>query len=229
MTEPATVHFPSTGVWRLGRGPDPLQWRRPEPVDTSQPGAGNRFDSFHGNYGVIYAATHIEACYAETLARFRPSPTLSDLVRQDWQTSNWMAVGSVPADWRNSRILVRIEAEQPLPFIDAGSSDTMESFSDDPRIGQWLQSFGVESLDLSHVIGHDRRVTRLLSQWTAEMRDDEDNFLYGGIRYVSRLGAEFECWAIFEGTKLETAERCSVLETDSDLCRVAERYHLTIH
>lgn len=228
MTTPQRVDPPQAGFWRIGRSPDAHRWSRPDPVDTDQPGAGNRFDSFHGNFGVLYFATSVEACFAEVLARFRPNPRLADLVRSTWQRENRMKPGSLPADWRNSRILVRSQLDGGLPFLDVAHSDTLAAIGDDVRIRSWLEAFRVDVVDLEALIGRDRRVTRAISQWAAEQLVD-DSPTYGGIRYTSRLGHQYECWAVFEGSELVELERRSVEQDDSDLSIVAARYNLTIH
>lgn len=229
MTSAHVVSLPDQGVWRLGRGVDPLAGKPPEPVNMSDPGVGNRFDSFHGNYKVVYAASTAEACFAECLARFRPSPRLADLVRDEWSERNWMSVGSIPADWRNSRVLVQLEVPNALPFLDISHSDTLQALREDQRIMGWLTSLGLNELDLSEVVSRDRRITRLVSQWAAEATDEDDHPLYGGIRYLSRMGGQYVCWAFFEETNFVTASVRPVLATDIDLCTVAKRYGLVVH
>lgn len=229
MTGPHLVDYPRTGTWRLGRAPDPYGWRHPDPVDTRNSGAGNRFDSFHGNFGVIYCATTPQACYAETLARFRPQHNLADIVREEWEQQGRMDVGSISADWRNSRILVRLGLAGPLPFVDIAHSETLDAFRDEPRLVSWLESFGIASADLGNVVGSDRRVTRVMSQWLAESTDEDGHHLFGGIRYTSRLGSDFECWAIFQGSDIVEIERRSVKHDDPDMGAVAQRYNLVMH
>jgi hypothetical protein len=230
VTEPRLLELPTEGIWRLGRAPDPLEWRPPsEPVDTATPGAGNRFDSFHGNYSTLYFGTTPEACYLETLARFRPSPAMRDVVANEWAERGYMDVGSVPADWRDSRILVNAGIEEPRPFVDAAAADTIAAFRADPRVMPYLQNWGVDQLDLSHIVGSDRRVTRLLSQWAWDRELKGDGVGYDGIRYVSRLGSDRECWVVFEGVPLVEISRRPVLHTDTVLCAVAQQFGLVVH
>jgi hypothetical protein len=150
VTDPVVVYLPGSGVWRVGRAPDPFAWSRPEPVDTRDSRSGNRFDSFHGDYGVCYFGTTAEACFAETLARFRPSTAVSELVREEWTANGWMQPGNVPADWRDSRILVRAVVPDVLPFVDVASAESLEAFRTTERIAQWLSSFGLADVDLRH-------------------------------------------------------------------------------
>jgi hypothetical protein len=222
------VDLPAGGIWRVGRAPNPFAWNRPDPVDTGDPGCGNRFDSFHGDYAVVYFGTSPEACFAETLARFRPSPALASLVADEWARNHWIRPGNVPADWRDSRILVRAVVPNALPFVDVADADSLEAFRTAPRIAQWLTAFGVGDLDLAALVGSDRRVTRLISQW-AHDEESDDGFSYGGIRYISRLGAGYECWAVFEGSPIAELERRPILSQDADLCVVARRYGLSVH
>jgi hypothetical protein len=62
-------------IFRIGRKPDPWQppdWSRANPDNTF----GNRFDDPQGHYRVLYASTQKLSCFLETLARFRPDPSL---------------------------------------------------------------------------------------------------------------------------------------------------------
>ena len=58
---------PRAVLHRLGRLPDPLDW---PPADRI---GANRFDDPARHFRVLYAARQRTACFAETLAAFRPS------------------------------------------------------------------------------------------------------------------------------------------------------------
>jgi hypothetical protein len=87
-----------------------------------------------------------------------------------------MQPGNVPADWRDSRILVRAVLPDVLPFVDVASVESLEAFRTADRIAQWLNSFGLGDVYLATVVGSDRRVTRSISQWVFE-EADEDGYL----------------------------------------------------
>jgi RES domain len=71
------IASPGAGVWRVGRTPDPIEFPDPPKADElDHPRAGNRFHSPTENFRVCYFATDLEACFGETLARFRPDPAL---------------------------------------------------------------------------------------------------------------------------------------------------------
>ena len=87
----------------------------------------------------------------------------------------------------------------------------------------------MDDLDLGAITGRDRRVTRFVAEYLYDSTDGDGNAAWGGIRYLSRLGEGWECWAVFEGADIRDVERRSVSRTDPDLLAVAERYRLTVH
>ena len=205
------------------------QWAHPMPVEMAHPYNGNRFDSFHGNFGVLYFATSIETCFAETLARFRPNQRLAAAATEEWEARGWMPTGGVPADWRQRRLLTRVRLEEPRPFLCVDAPDTLATLAARADLQPWWATLDCADLDLSALIGRDRRVTRLIAQWAYDQADDNGDPIYDGIRYTSRLGAGYECWAVFEDAIIHEIERRPILPTDPDLLRVAHQYTLTVH
>lgn len=90
----------------MGRTPDPIEFPDPPKADElDYSHAGNRFDSPTENFRVCYFATNLEACFGETLSRFRSDPALITAADEE----GFMPAGEVPADWRNQRIAVQVE------------------------------------------------------------------------------------------------------------------------
>ncbi len=221
---------PPNGLWHIGRqGDGILTFKLPDRADNSEPRGGNRFDSFNGDYGTLYFGSTLEVCFAETLGRFRPNPILAALVSDEWESSHKMGPGSIPADWRSSRVILRVGLDQPLPFVDIFAPDTIAELALRSEVMASLVQLGVHDLDLGDITGKDRRVTRFIAQYLADLRDDEGLPVYSGIRYVSRLGEHLECWAVFEGTMLFELERISIERNSPALEVIAERYQLTVH
>lgn len=221
---PKLVSPPQAGLWRVGRSDDPL---RPSVIDTGDVGhqAGNRFDV--ADLGVCYFATRLEGCFAETLARFRPTAAMLSLLSDDpeWTGDRFMAPGNVPADWRYRRVAVRVVSHRPYAFVDVEDPQTHEFLT--RELASQLAAIGVERLDVPTVRGKDRRVTRLLAQW-ASQPDPEIPERYAGIRYISRLG-DWECWAVFEGVPLTEVERQPIFTSTSQLVNIANLFGLTVH
>lgn len=222
------VSAPDDGVWRVGRSPDPIYLAEPVPADLlDDPRLGNRFDSPTGDYRVCYFATRLEGCYGETLARFRPDPGLAEFATDEGH----MGLGEVPQDWRMRRLAVRVRfgTSPRLPnaqFLDVESLDTRRILRRD--LAPLLALYGYNDLDVPTVRGADRRITRWISKWAFGQRDENNVPLYAGIRYLSRLSSDWECWAVFQDVPIEELERRPVLREDPALRATAHHYDLTL-
>lgn len=122
----------------------------------------NRFDSLTGAFGVLYFGTNLEACFGETLSRYRADPKLA-FIEDEWQKLSFMARGSVPKDWRVRRTAVRVEVATDAAFLDVEALSTRKFLQ--RELGAVLQLFEVDDLDVAAIRGRDRRVTRLISEW----------------------------------------------------------------
>lgn len=136
-----------------------------------------------------------------------------------------MVCGGVPADWRARRVRATLRVEDPLPFLNVEEPATHELLT--TEIASQLSQFEVDVLDVSHVRGRDRRVTRAIASWAYHAVDDDDQPIFSGIRYVSRLG-DWECWAIFDGSQIVEVEQAVIQATDADLKKIAEMFRLRI-
>lgn len=85
-----------------------------------------------------------------------------------------------------------------------------------------------EDLDVAIVRGADRRITRWIGKWAYDQRDDDGLPVFAGVRYLSRLNSDWECWAVFEHAQIEEVERKPILRTDTGLANVARLYDLTV-
>ena len=184
---------------------------------------GNRYDVAGG--GVLYCASEPEACFAETLGRFRPSPAVVAALGE--LEAGRMNVGSVPADWRLRRVCVHIDCEQPLPFLDVESPSTLAHLGE-VLAGDLAALAVTRPLDVSLMRGSDRRVPRLVARWAYSQQDATGAPVFSGLRYESKLGG-YECWAIFDGTPARVLATSPVSRNDEVLLRVARMFGLTVH
>jgi hypothetical protein len=232
-----TTAPPRKGIWRVGRDPDPLAASKSSgSSELSKAGTGNRFDSPTGGYGVRYFATTLDGCFGEILARFRTDPVLSRVIGSEWLDLGFMDVGDIPADWRQRRTAVRValpakgqNAKFPdgIRFLDVEAVETREAMR--PDFEPLLAFYKYTDLDIPVVRGRDRRMTRYISQWAFDQTDDQGRPLYAGIRYLSRLNNDWECWAVFDDVGLEELDRRPILGEDAAFHRVAKLYGLTPH
>jgi hypothetical protein len=207
----------------------------PVPSDElDKPNTGNRFDSPLGVYRTLYFGTQLEACFGETLARFRPDLELLAVIGEEWRELGFMPLGEVPRDWRQRRLAVRVRfpaSQDRFPggirFVDVDSIDTREHLR--TELASILAYYGYPDMDVATVHAHDRRVTRWIGQWVYDQRDPDGFPLYAGIRYSSRLHAGWECWAAYEDVQMTTLASHPIMEADATLRRVARRYSLRVH
>ncbi len=80
VSGPQLLTMGSRTLYRVGRSDRPLALSRITVEDAAQPRAGNRFDVLGG--GVLYLSTTARGCYAETLARLRPTATITPSARR---------------------------------------------------------------------------------------------------------------------------------------------------
>ncbi len=228
------VAAPDEGVWRIGRGPDPLASATPLPASLlDAPNTGNRFDSPLGVYGVTYFSTTLAGCFGETLARFRPDPKMLKLVQKEWTDLGFMKVGDVPADWRQRRIAVHVafpaqdRFAHGVQFLDVEALESREVLRDE--LAPMLAFYGLGDLDVPTVRGGDRRITRWIGQWAYEQVTNGGAPRFAGIRYLSRLNTDWECWAVFDDVPMVELSRRPILPSDEALLSVAKGYRLTPH
>lgn len=155
----------------------------------------------------------------------RPKPSLADMVKEDWR--KFMAPGQIAAEWRDKRTKVHAILASTEVFLDAEALQTREYLRKALALG--LSALGYEDLDVAVVRGQDRRVTRLIARWAYQQVDDQGQPLYAGVRYLSRLSSDWECWALFDDTLIASQRYESIDATDLDLIAVATAFGLHVH
>lgn len=199
---------------------DPLS-----PDELDLPDTGNRFDSPLGTFRVRYFGTTKDACSGETLARFRPDPAVVAEIGREWTGLGFMEIGSVPADWRQRRLAVQVRFPQGFPFLDIEAAGTRQVLR--KELAPTLAYYEHDDLDVPLVRGRDRRIT-WISQWAYDQAHDDGTPKFAGIRYLSRLNTQWECWAVYEDIELEEIVREPISLNDPDLQRVADLFELKV-
>jgi hypothetical protein len=138
----------------------------------------------------------------------------------------FMPLGEIAADWRQGRIAVRAAFPEGRPFVDVEDSGTRAVLRKD--LAWLLASLDLNDIDVAAIRSKDRRLTRWVAQWAWDRHEAQASQPFAGIRFCSRLGSEWECWAVFEDVATEEQERKSILRQDEDLQRVAALYDLEI-
>jgi hypothetical protein len=117
--------------------------------------------------------------------------------------------------------------EDGIQFLDVESLETRQVLRDE--LAPLLAFYGISDLDVATVRGGDRRITRWIGQWAYDQVTDAGAPRFAGIRYLSRLSTEWECWAVFDDVPMNEMNRRPILRSDEALVRVAKGYKLTPH
>lgn len=67
---------------------------------------------------------------------------------------------------------------------------------------------------------------RLVSKYVHGLRTADGLPLFSGIRYLSQLGSNWECWAIFEGVEMKRISTRGIPLEDEVFQRVTRLYDL---
>lgn len=201
-----TVRAPQTPIYRVARGIDPFEpppWQLARPDDGT---FGNRFDDPRGRYGrpveerfrVLYCATQRAGAFGETLAHFRPSlALLAGLAEVDddepLPPSRQVVI---PQDWRERRRLGITTLDPALRFVDLAASQTIHHLR--TALASTTRALGLEDFDISTVTGPHRLLTQEVARYVYEQIDEAGRPRFAGLRYLSRLNLDWECWAIFD-------------------------------
>jgi hypothetical protein len=200
-------------LYRVGRLPDPLAWPPWELV------GDGRFDDPQREFRVLYAG-HRRACFLETLAPFRPSVEALAALQQVTGSQEPMPRGVVPADWYQKRAVARLRLKTRQRWLDLRAAETREALRSE--LAATLLDLGLADLDLSGVLGPQRRLTQAIARWAYEHG-------YIGIAYLSRFDDALSLWAIFEGAVFEPVGVPEpIVPDDPDLVATAHLFGLAI-
>ena len=207
-------------MYRVGREPDPFVWPDWASAGPSNTFA-NRYDDPEGIYRVLYVSSQRIGAYVETLARYRPAPDVYAAISAIDGPEDIVAPGVVPKAWRSPRMIG--EAMLAGEFADVGHSRSLGYMRS--RLAPDLAAYGLDDLDASTIrLQAPRRLTQRISRLVYECSTATGKRAYTGIYYRSRLGDEFENWAIFEpaimgvANPLTVLDRAAVASDDPGLC-----------
>lgn len=223
---------PPPRIFRVTRrNADPFA---PPPWDRAGPDGtfGNRFDdpsaarglTVQQRFRTVYCATTAVGAFGETVARFRPSISLLarlDEIRDDVSSetpaepgaeSDMLQAGIVPVTWRLRRLLAQTQLEPSLRFVDLGAPKTHQALR--RLLAPTIATLGLPDLDLSAVLGPHRELTQHCARTIYDLRDENGPPIFAGVRYLSRLNPDWECWAIFADRMKHSPEASTTIAAD---------------
>jgi hypothetical protein len=206
------IALPRDGLWRVSDWDEPFDPPpAPRPLDEVDPAhdEARRWDDPAGEFRTLYCATEAEGAFGEKLASFAPNTAVVQAIAafledepDDEFADDDLAGGLDAADieaqnWK----LAWAPADQECSAIDVFHPRTMVA----AMAAAWtlLGAF----LDRSVLVSRSRAVTRPLAGYLRDQAEDEAGDLRAaGIRYESRLGPAWECWALWEPFPMDISE-----------------------
>ena len=214
-------------VFRIGRRPDP--WAYPDWAKAGDDGTfANRWDDPKSSYRVLYACSQRLGAFVETLSRFRPDPeVVAGLAEIEDEGEDIPALppGYVPRAWLDGRLMG--EAKFEGPYADVGHSRSLAYLR--TVLSSRVVHYGLGDLDGAAIrLTAPRRFTQEISRLVYECTEPDERQQFAGIRYTSRLGDEFENWAVFEPGLPSDQARGLIRDDDPDLIDAVQRLGLTL-
>jgi hypothetical protein len=150
---------------------------------------GNRFDV--PGVGVLYAASSAAGAIAESIAPFRPGVSnRNTLIAHDYRPTI--------SEWQRKRVLIHFNPAADTQFFDIENAWNLARLNETLILNE--RGILDRPLDLSHLTGTNKRLTRIISSWIESQRNSAGQRMFDGIRFKSKLGS-FECWGIFAPTR----------------------------
>lgn len=212
-------------VFRVGKGPDP--WAYPDWAQVGEDGTfGNRWDDPKSSYRVLYACSQRLGALIETLARFRPDPEvvagLAAIEGEDDETV--LPPGRVPTSWFTTRRMGEGTLTGRFAYVAHGRSLAYLRTALAARVVH----YGFDDLDGAAIRSSaPRRFTQEVSRAVYDCTEAGQQ-QFAGVRYASRLGDEFENWAIFEPGRPAEDQTSQIRTDDPDVVAALERLGLKL-
>ena len=103
--------------------------------------------------------------------------------------------GLITEDWRLKRRVGTILLDPSLRFVDIADAGTLADLR--TEFASLALALNLADFDLSAVTSAHRILTQRIARYVYEQTSDTDTPLFAGIRYPSRLGGDWTCWAVF--------------------------------
>jgi hypothetical protein len=230
---------PRTGLI-LAKAPQVALWRvfakrhglLNPPPRTGEPELGwGRFDV--SGIATLYGAMNSRGAFVEALSSFTPAQIDvhelfddiaqgQDPIAKDWENSQHMPPGSVPAQWRVDRQLAEFVVEDTGWYADVLASNTIATLRRNAT--GWAPSSllsNIKKFDSSALLGPDRAITSALSHWLSQQVLDDGSKIQG-ITYLSKHGSDLNCWALWVDLKgsdqIEETQRLVAKRVKEESC-----------
>lgn len=234
--ERAKVHPFSPVDWAYAHGADgTFNGRFDDPRTRSQAKDDERFR-------VVYAATTAMGAFGETIAHMRGIPGAQrrlNAIVDDFApdsiggVSTFKAASVVSRDWRADRQIRTTVLARHLRFADLWDAASLNYLRE--AMAPLLLALGLSDLDLGAMSGatpESRQFTRACARHVYDLTDQQGRPAFAGIRYRSRGGDQWECWAVYSDRLVHalgsSPSSCGISESEPGLMAAAQVFGLRI-
>ncbi|WP_334123351.1 hypothetical protein [Glutamicibacter sp.] len=142
--------------------------------------------------------------------------------------------GTFPKHWREGRRIYELSSREELVWFDLGTAHSLAYI--DRNFGPEIaKTCGVKAVDLSHLLGADRKLTTLISTRLRNLWLHDGSFA-DGIRFTSRHGVG-TCWAFWmrrtddglDNDLVSASDGQAIYVDDPDLLNVTRRFNIRLH
>jgi len=142
--------------------------------------------------------------------------------------------GTFPKHWREGRRIYELSSREELVWFDLGTAHSLAYI--DRNFGPEIaQTCGVKAVDLSHLLGADRKLTTLISTRLRNLWLNDGSFA-DDIRFTSRHGVG-TCWAFWmrrtddglDNDLVSASDGQAIYVDDPDLLNVSRRFNIRLH
>ena len=184
-------------------------------------------------FRTIYFATELAGAFGETIQRFIPGPELLRKIFQGKTPLDPQLLGGiVPAEWLKRRWIGKTRLDGSLLFVDLTATRTLTALYHTAWIPPLIEKLGLSSLDISATTGNSlkhRELTQEIALYIYNQQDSHGQALYAGLKYMSHLNRDWECWAVYYDRLLHAPMSTrQVRLNDPELIRAATELNLRI-
>lgn len=202
-----TTPPPRGAIHHVGRRPDPFYWHIPPALDLKQP-SGGRFDDPHGEYATLYCATTAYGALLEKLCPLRPIPELAAQYNSaldddiDPEFDRPPTGDQFPAGFCDTNVMGTATIDGDRRFVDVEDPDNHRLLE---QLGgqALLRLLGVDRIDRGTFDANDRALTRRIGRELYDQVGEE----IAGLRFISAIDADVECWAIWDRARPDLHDR----------------------
>ncbi|MEO5952421.1 MAG: RES domain-containing protein, partial [Chloroflexia bacterium] len=216
------VQAPASPVFRVAtiRGGGPDEVYDPPPWSTSFRG---RFDDPRINdsnrtfpkeecYRVLYFATERAGAFGEILQRHIPNPQALQTIFGNTPPPNPLLLGGQVKQSELTRRQIGATILHPtLRFADVMAPESRMELYYTPAITPLVEQLGLNFLDVSAITGdtkEHRQLTQAMALHIYNLADSQGTPLFDGIRYLSHVSTDWECWTVFHDRFRHTPVSC---------------------